>query len=164
VSRPNRSDSHSKPRLKAAKNPPTNRTSRERCWLAEELARDTGDEGGRDEHRAERECDGDQRAADLVHGPPRGLRRRITKAQVALDILDDDDGVIDHDTDGEHQSEQRQVVEREAKGGQDGEDADQRHRDGGDRNDRGAPSLQEQNDDQQHQQDRYDDGYDHFMH
>jgi hypothetical protein len=66
---------------------------------------------GGDEYRAERQRDGDERAADLVHGPPSGFRRRITDAQVAFDILDDDDGVVDHDADGEDQSEQRQVVE-----------------------------------------------------
>ena len=40
--------------------------------LAEELARDPRDEGGGDEYRAERQRDGDERAADLVHGPPGG--------------------------------------------------------------------------------------------
>ena len=33
---------------------------------------------------------------------------------VALDVLDHDDGVVDHDADRQHQSEQRQIVEREA--------------------------------------------------
>ena len=32
----------------------------------------------------------------------------------ALDVLDHDDGVVHHDADGQHQAEQRQVVQREA--------------------------------------------------
>ena len=32
-------------------------------------------------------------------------------AQVALDVLDHDDGVVDDDADRQHQAEQRQVVE-----------------------------------------------------
>ena len=31
-----------------------------------------------------------------------------------LDRLDDDDRVVDHDADGQHQAEQRQVVQAEA--------------------------------------------------
>ena len=58
--------------------------------------------------------DGDQRAADLVHGPVRRLLGRHALAQVALDVLDHDDGVVDDDADRQHQAEQRQVVQAEA--------------------------------------------------
>ena len=50
--------------------------------------------------------------------------------QVALDVLDHDDGVVDHDADRQHQAEQRQRVEREADRRHHREGADQRHRDG----------------------------------
>ena len=44
----------------------------------------------------------------------RRSRGRRPWRDVALDVLDHDDGVVDHDADGQHQAEQRQVVEREA--------------------------------------------------
>jgi len=47
--------------------------------------------------------------------------RRLSRAhagpQVALDIFDDDDRVVDDDAIAKYEAEQRQVVERKAKGG-----------------------------------------------
>ena len=44
--------------------------------------------------------DGDQRAADLVHrGSARPCAASSLARMIALDILDDDDGVVDHDAD-----------------------------------------------------------------
>src|ERR1700679_3042175 len=34
----------------------------------------------------------------------------------AFDVLDDDDGIVDHDTDREHHAEQRQLIDGEAEG------------------------------------------------
>ena len=76
---------------------------------------------------------------------------------IALDVLDHDDGVVDHDADRQHQPEQRQIVEREAEHRHEEERADQRHRNGDDRDDRRAPGLQEQDDDQNDEDDRLDD-------
>ena len=42
----------------------------------------------------------------------RGLRGRHAALEIALDVLDDDDRVVDDDADREHQAEQGQVVER----------------------------------------------------
>ena len=83
------------------------------------------------------------RRPDLVHGAMRRVARRQAVGDVALDVLDHDDGVVDHDADGQHQAEQRQGVEREAERRHDGEGADQRHRDRDQRDDGGAPVLQE---------------------
>ena len=58
----------------------------------------------------EHERDGDHGAADLVHGLVRGLARREPERDVALDVLDDDDRVVDDDADGEHQAEQVSVL------------------------------------------------------
>ena len=55
-------------------------------------------------------------------------RGRQSLADVALDVLHHDDGVVHHDADGEHQAEQGQIVEREAERREHGEGADQRHR------------------------------------
>ena len=84
----------------------------------------------------------------------RGFARRQAGGDVALDVLDHDDGVVDHDADRQHQAEQRQVVQREAEQRHEEERADQRDRDGDDRDDGGAPGLQEQDDDQHDQEDR----------
>ena len=110
-----------------------------------------------DEHQG----DGDQRAADLVHGLVGGVARAQALADVALDVLHHDDGVVDHDADGQHQAEQREIVEREAERRQHGEGADQRHRDGDDRDDRGAPGLQEQDDDHDDEDHGLEQGLDH---
>ena len=45
----------------------------------------------------------------------RRRRRRHARAQVAFDILHDDDCVVDDDADGKHQAEQRQIVDRYSK-------------------------------------------------
>ena len=52
--------------------------------------------------------------ADLVHALARRVARRKAGRHVALDILDHDDGIVDHDADREHEPEQRQIVQREA--------------------------------------------------
>ena len=51
------------------------------------------------------------RPGHLVHRLARGLARRQPVLEPALDVLDDDDGVVDDDADGQHQAEQRQVVQ-----------------------------------------------------
>ena len=75
---------------------------------------------------------------------------------VALDVLDDDDGVVHDDADRQHQAEQRQVVQREAQQRHDGERADQRHGHGDHRDDRGPPVLQEHQHDDEDQDERLD--------
>ena len=131
--------------------------------LAEKLPRYAREEGRGHEHRAERQRDGDQRAADLVHGRMGGLRGRHPQPDIALDVLDHDDRVVHDDSHGEHESEQRQVVQRYAQRVENGEHADQRDRYGDDGNDRGAPVLQEQEHDADHEQDRHEDRGDHLI-
>ena len=92
-----------------------------------ELAGNPGDEGGRNEHCAQHQGDGDQRRTDLVHAPLRGITRRQTGSDIALHVLDHDDRIVDHDADGENQAEQRQIVEREPEHRHEEEGADQRH-------------------------------------
>ena len=95
------------------------------------------------EHRRQHQANRDHRPGDLLHR----LDGRIAGAQAVLDVvldrLDDHDGVIDHDADGQHQTEQRQIVQAEAHDRHDGEGADDGHRHGDQRNDRRAPVLQE---------------------
>ncbi len=72
---------------------------------------------------------------------------------MALHVLHHHDGVIHHDADGQHQSEQRQCVQRETEHVHHRERADQRDRHGDQRDDRRAPGLQEQHHHDHHQED-----------
>ncbi len=78
--------------------------------------------------------------------------------QAALDVifhrLDDHDGVIDHNADRQHQTEQRKIVQAETRHRHGGECADNRHGHGNQRNDRRPPTLQEYEHDDRHQNDR----------
>ena len=73
--------------------------------------RDPAQEAARHEHRAEHQRDGQDRAGDLLHRLDRGRPRVQAGRDQPLDVLQHDDGVVDHDADGQHQAEQRQVVE-----------------------------------------------------
>ncbi len=100
--------------------------------LAEELSADPGDEGHRHEHREQDKRDGDDRAGDLGHRLLAGLRHGELRMFLhhPLDVLDHDDGVVDHDADGEHEREQRNGVGGIADEEHDREGADDRHRHG----------------------------------
>ena len=113
--------------------------------LAKELARDAREEGGRDEHRTQRQRNRDQRAADLVHRHVRSLFGRHPALQVALDVLDHDDRVIHDDPHGEHQSKQRKVIQRYPERVEKRKRADKRDRYRNDRDDRGAPPCRNRN-------------------
>ena len=131
--------------------------------LAVQLAGQAAEEGDRHEHRAQRQHDGDDRAGHLAHRLDRGLaRRQVLLVHDALDVLQHDDGVVHHDADREHHAEQRQRVDRVAEQEQAGEGADQRHRHRGERDQRRAPVLQEQEHHQEHQHHRLDQRLHHF--
>src|SRR5262249_51209576 len=73
---------------------------------------------------------------------------------------DDDDGVIDDDTDRQNQPEQRQVVQAEADGRHGGEGADDGDGDGDQGDDGGAPALEEDQHDDGDEDDALDQGAD----
>ena len=62
----------------------------------------------------------------------------------ALDVLDHDDGVVDHDADRQHQRQQRNGVRGIADRQHDGEGADDRNGHGDQRDKRGAQFAEEQ--------------------
>ena len=129
--------------------------------LLEEGTLQSGDESGRQEDADEHERNREQGAADFVHRLVRGFLGRHALFDVALDVLDDDDGVVDHDADGENQAKQRQRVERDPHQAHDEECADERDGNGEDRDDRCAPRLQEQNHDEDHEHERFSQRVDH---
>ena len=118
--------------------------------VLEEWSGNAAEERCRHEHRAQHQRDRDQRTANLLHGLERGVTPAHAVLEMPLDVFDHHDGVVNHDADRQHETEQRQIVDREAERRHYREGADQRHRDRDDRNDRGPPALQE---DQHHDDD-----------
>src|ERR1700739_3347527 len=112
--------------------------------LTKEQSGDASEEGRWHEYGAERQCDRYQRATDFVHCSMGRFKWGHSGAHIALDVFDDDDRVVDDDTDRQHEAEQGQVVQRYPKYSEDRRGADQRNRNGDDGNDRRAPALQKQ--------------------
>ncbi len=81
--------------------------------LAEELAGDAAQEANRDEHRAQHQGDRQDGAGDFLHRLDGGRARVQAGGDQPLDVLQHHDGVVHDDADGQHQAEQRQVVQRE---------------------------------------------------
>jgi hypothetical protein len=92
--------------------------------LAIELAGQAGDEGERHEHGDEHEPNRNDRPRDLAHGLVRRLARGKPFLDVAFDVLDDHDRVIDDDADRQHEAEQGERIDREAERIHHGEGAD----------------------------------------
>jgi hypothetical protein len=116
------------------------------------LARQAAQKGHGNENRAEREHDCDHRSADLLHREDRGgAGRFVFGPHDALDVFENQDGVVDDDAEGKHQPEQCQEIDREPQEIHPGESADEGDRNRHDGNQRGAPALQEDEDDRDHQ-------------
>ena len=126
--------------------------------LAEQLAADAGNEGHRDEHRQQHQRDGEDRAGDLRHRLLAGVRDRELGLLLdhPLDVLDHDDGVVDHDADGEHERQQRDGIGRVADRQHHRERADDRHRHRDQRDQRRAQLAEKQEHHQRHQDDGLD--------
>ena len=79
--------------------------------FAEHAADDAAHQQHRNEHRDQRERDRDDGKADLA----RALQRRLERPHAVLDVADDvfqhDDGVVDHEADRQRQRQQRHVVD-----------------------------------------------------
>ena len=94
--------------------------------LPEELARDAARERARHENRAQHQGHRDDRPGDFLHGLDGGRADVVAAGEHPLDVLQDDDGVVHDNADGQHQSEERDVVQAEFHGSHDGESADDR--------------------------------------
>ena len=70
----------------------------------------SADEGRGNEHGTQDQGGGDDRPRHLVHRAPGGVHRRQPQGDVPLHILHHHDGVIDHDADGQHQTEQGERI------------------------------------------------------
>ena len=86
-----------------------------------------GDERRRYEYRGEDQCDGDDRPGHFLHRLKCRIFRRKPVLDVMFDGFDDDDRIIDHETDGEHEAKERERVHREPEKREQRKRADQRH-------------------------------------
>ncbi len=116
-----------------------------------ELSAKPGNECRWHEHGAQHQRRRDDRPRHFGHGLVRGGDRFQAQFDVPFDVLHHHDGIVDHDTDRQHQAEQGQRVQRETEHMHDRKGADQRDRYGHQRDDRCAPGLQEQDHHQHHQ-------------
>ena len=121
--------------------------------FAEQHAGQSRDEGDRRIDRGERDGHGDDRIEDLARADQRRIERPHALLDMPVDVLDHDDGVVHHQPDGEHEREQRHQIDRVAERREQGEHADQRQRDGDDRDD-GRPEIAEEQEDHHDDDDR----------
>src|SRR5262249_8216866 len=122
--------------------------------FAEQPSQDAGHEQDWNEHRGQRQSHGDDREHDLSRSVQRRLQPRLAPFQVADDVLEHDDGVIDYEADRKDQRHHGQVIETIIEQIHDRERAHDgdRQRDAG--NHRGRPVAQEHEDDADHHADR----------
>ena len=118
--------------------------------LAKQRTRETGDEADRREHGRQGDGHGDDRVDDFSRAEQGGFERPLPRLDMPVDVLDDHDGIVDHEPDGEHKREQRHQVDRVAEPREHREHADQRQGNGDDRNDGRAQIAEEQEDHHDH--------------
>ena len=119
--------------------------------------------GNEDGHEDQRR--GDDGRRDARHGVDGGMvGRLVSHVESRLHRLDDDDGIVDDCTDRKHQCEERQQVDREPGHRQECEGSDEcyENRDRGD--ERRADVLQEDVDHQHHEDDGFDQRFEHLVH
>src|SRR5208337_3317768 len=138
-----------------------NREGDGQCELAEQNARGAGKEGYGHEDGNQHQGGGDDGAGDFLHGVGRGFDGiGLAFLQMALDVFDDDDGVVDYEARGERDAEQGQGVDGEAEQLDESERADERDWDGDRGDDGGAPVFEENEDDKDDEEDGLAEGRD----
>ena len=115
--------------------------------LDEELARNAAHERGGQKNGNQRRGGGDHRQSDLVGRFNCRLQRGFTHTQVAHDVFDFDNGVVDQNTDHQRHREQGHDIEREAHDRHRGKGGDDRQRQGRGRDEGRPPVTQEKPDD-----------------
>ena len=111
--------------------------------LLVELAGDTGNERRGNEHGRKNQCDGNDRSGDFLHRFDGRVMRRHPVLNMMFHRLHHNNGIIDHQSNRQHQPKQRQGVDGESQHRKNDEGSDQRDRNGEQRNQSGSPTLQE---------------------
>jgi hypothetical protein len=128
-----------------------------------ELARDAAQETHRHEDGAEYKYDRDHRSTDLIHRLLGCILRRESLSDVALDVLHHNNCVVDHHPDGKDHPEEREGVDRKAERLHAGKGTDEGDRHSYPRNQRRAPTLEEQIHDEDDQHHRLRQSFDHLF-
>ena len=118
----------------------------------------------RNEDRDQRQRERDDGEADFAGAFEGGLHGRIAVLQMADDVLDHDDGVVDDEAGADGEGHQRQVVEAEAHEPHDAERGDERNGQGDAGDDGGAEGAQEQKHDEHDEADAQDECELHVVH
>ena len=121
--------------------------------FAKQPADDPAHEQERDEHRDQRKADREHREGDLARAFERCLEWSLAILDVAVDVLDHHNGIVDHETDRDGKRHQRNVIETEIEQIHRRERAEQRERHRDARNECRPEIAQEQKDDQHDQAD-----------
>src|ERR1700733_599149 len=121
------------------------------CELLIKPPRNSGNEGCGHKYSGENQRDSDHRAGELFHGFESSVLWSQPVLDVALHALDHHDGVIDDQTNRQHQAKERKRVDGKTKEGEEHERAHERNRHREKRDQRGTPALQEKIDNQEHQ-------------
>lgn len=101
---------------------------------------------------------GDDGRGDALHGMQGGLLWCLAFGDVDLHGLHHHDGIVDHQTDGQHQTQQWDDVDGESEYRKQCEGTDERYGNGDDGYERGAPLAQKEVDDDDDQQKGDDQG------
>ena len=110
----------------------------------------------RQEHRHQRQADRDHGEADFRGAQQRRLQAGLAGFEVARDVFEHDNGVVDDEAGRDRQRHQREIVEAETKHIHGPEGADDRDRHGDAWNGRGAKITQEHEDHENDEADRGD--------
>ena len=119
----------------------------------EQPADDVAHEKQRDQHRDQRDRQRDDRETYLRRALERCCQRRIAGFDVAHDVLDHDDGVIDDEARRDGERHKRKIVQAVAEQKHDAEGADDGQGHGDARNHRRRQRAQKQKHDHHHQGD-----------
>ncbi|KAG1450766.1 hypothetical protein G6F57_016329 [Rhizopus arrhizus] len=131
--------------------------------FAEERAHHAAGEQQRDEHRHQRGGDRDDGEADLAGPGQRRLHARHALVEVAHDVLDHHDRIVDHEADRDHQRQHAQVAQGEAHHVHHQRGTRQRQRHGHRGDQRRCQPAQEQRHGQHHHRQADQQGDLHFM-
>ncbi len=122
--------------------------------FAEQAANHIAHEQQRNQYRNQREGQRDNGKTDFTGAFQRRRHRRFAFLDVARNVFDDHDGIIDHKTGGDGQRHQRQVIHREIEQIHHGKGAHQRQWHRHRRNNGGRNVTQKQVDNHHHQRHR----------
>ena len=118
----------------------------------EELADEAADEAERQEHADRGDGRRGDGAGDLLRAVDRGSEAVFAHGAMSIDVLEDDDRVVDHASDGDGEAAEGEDVQRDAGDLHDHERREQRQRDADRRDERRAQAEQEEEDRQDREQ------------